>query len=439
VSTGLLLLAAAAPLLILFALAAIRRPLEIALPAYVLMLPFGSGLSTGVPSAFGSLSSILGVLLTVSLAGQLITARRGPPNLPASVPVWLAFVALAGVSMFWSIAPQMTIRSFAVLVSLAVLYMLLVLSRVDPPTLVRVENAVLLGAVIAVGYGLTQLLLLGGLPSTPEGSGRFGNGLLGPNNQAAAMLLPLAIATTRASARHRLIDRGFHAAVAVLLLIGILMTGSRGGLLAALVTLVLVVLLVHRGRRMMVVLGGLIVAVTIAVLVVNPAGIGARQVKQQQSSSGRAEIWSIAMHACPTYCSTGSGWGTFPRVYQLERASVPDARVLRRGTSFEPHNLWVLALIEAGLAGAVIMTIGLLLALRDALLTPISMRAPPVAAIAGTIVAGVFLSNLEFKFFWMVLAYATMARSSGILDVRSQTELRRDRSSATNRRELAKE
>jgi hypothetical protein len=45
-----------------------------------------------------------------------------------------------------------------------------------------------------------------------------------------------------------------------------------------------------------------------------------------------------------------------------------------------------------------------------------------MAALLGTIVSSVFLSNLEFKFFWAVLAY--VVASSTVAELRSQSSLR---------------
>ena len=396
-----------APFVVALLVAGLRQPLRVALPAYAFFLPYGSGLPAGLPSAFGSASSLVGVVLAVGLLVQLTTTRRGTPRLTAAVPVWLMFLGIAGASAFWSIAPQVTVRSFAVLAGLTILYALLAVSRIDRAALLRTENALILGAVVAVLYGLAQLLLLGGLPTDDQGSPRFGNGLLGPNNQAAALLLPLAIALARTAARPRVLDRLAHAVLAGLMLVGIIMTGSRGGLLAAAVTAALVVMLTPRGRGALMGFGAVAAAMLALVLLVNPAGVGERQTNQTDSS-GRAEIWRVGIHACQSVCLTGSGWGTFPRLYAQERASVPDVRVLRRGTAFEPHNIWLLAAVEAGFVGLVLLSAGLFLTLVDALRLPVGVRGPPIAALAGTLAAGFFLSNLEFKFFWMMLAYVAL-------------------------------
>lgn len=412
--TDLLVPALLAPFILAFAVASFRSPLRIALPVYAFLLPYGSGLSLGVGTSFGSLSSLMGLLLTAALAAQLVTSHQGAPRLQAPVPIWLAFVGVAGASLLWSIAPGMTVSGWLVLASQTTLFALLALSRVDPPVLRRFETAVVAGALVSVLWGLAQLLLLGGLPSD-SGTGRFGNGLLGPNNQAASLLLPLAITVTRWAAGHGRRARYGNALASALLVIGIVMTGSRGGLLAMAVTLAVVVVAYPGGRRRLLVASGAVTAVIVLMLTLNPAGLGERQLNQQGSSSGRAEIWSVGLHACPQYCGVGAGWGTFARVYETERSDVPDLRVLRRGTAYEAHSIWLMAAIEVGLTGLVLLAAGLAVTFLDALRLPAAARAAPLAALCGTVFAGFFLSNLEYKFFWMVLAYVAMSRSSADL------------------------
>jgi O-antigen ligase len=415
-----LIVLALAPVILAFGVASFRDPIRIALPAYAVMIPFGSGFSIGLPGPFGSLSSLLGVLLALALLAQHLTVPRGTALIPATVPVWLSFLGLAGASVFWSVAPRTTAYSFAVLASLVLLYVLLAFSRIDRVDLTRVEDALVIGGVAAACYGIAQLLFLGGFPNPQGGAARFGNDLLGPNNQAAALLLPLVIAVARTavpSGRGRLIP----VIAVVVLLTGILMTGSRGGLVATVVALAAVVLFSSRGRGMLI---GFSVASTVllaAVLVFNPAGLGERQVTNE-SSSGRSDIWEVGLSACPTYCLTGSGWGTFPVVYKLEQPSAPEARVIERGGAWQPHNIAMLAGIETGVLGLLLVVVGLGLTMAGALRLPAALRAPPVAALFGTFVSSFFLSNLEFKFFWMVLIYVVLCQNYAAFDGASVAE-----------------
>ncbi|MGH8969528.1 MAG: O-antigen ligase family protein [Actinomycetes bacterium] len=407
-----LLALAAAPLVLTLVVLGFRRPVALILPAYAATVPFGSALPTGLPAPYGSLSSVLGLLLLVALAGQVMSGRASQARFPATVAVWLLFLGVAGASAFWSVSPQLTEAGFINLASLVVLYALLAFLPAQTRDLRRLELALVIGGVAASVYGLAQLLVLGGLPTGTDGhSGpRFGRELLGPNNTAAALLLPLAISLCHSVDWPRLLGRALHAVAAALLVTGVLLTGSRGGLVAVAACIVVAILVVPRGRALLVGYTAAALVMVAVVLVANPAGIGSRQ-SEQTDSSGRAEIWLIGLSACEHYCVTGAGWGTFPRVYQLEQPRVPEARVLSRGTNYEPHNIWILIGVEAGIAGLVLAAVGLTLTMRDSLRLPARLRGPPVVALTGTLVAGFFLSNFEYKFFWMTLMYALLCRT----------------------------
>lgn len=402
---------AAVPLVLTVVALGLRRPVSVVLPLYAATLPFGSALHTGLPKPYGSMSSALGLVLILGLLLQLTSGRSSQVRFPVTVPIWIMFLAVAGASVLWSVSPQLTEAGFLNLLSLVLLYVLLALMPVDSPDLRRVEMAVLLGGVAAACYGLTQLFFLGGLPEGTDGDGgaRFGRDLLGANNTAAALMLPLAVALCRAAEWPRPLGRALYAGAAALLVTGVVLTGSRGGLLAAAACLLVALLVVSRGRGILV---GFSVAGVLAislVFLVNPAGVGSRA--ESTDSSGRTDIWRIGVAACKTYCLTGSGWGTFPRVYELEQPKVPTARVLVRGTSYEPHNIWILIGVEAGIAGLVLAAVGLTATLIDTLRLPPVLRGPPLVGLVGTMVAGFFLSNFEYKFFWMVLTYALLCRT----------------------------
>lgn len=415
------------PFVIAGAVLCLRQPMRVALPAFAAVLPFGKGLSFA-DSPFGSVSSLVGLLLAAGLVLQLMAGRRSARSLSWSVPIWILFLALAVVSALWSVHLGTTLTGLAVIGSLIVTYVLVVVSEVDRTVVVRTENALLVGGLAAVGYGLFQLLVLGGFPAdtTRDGvdeSGRFGNDLLGPGVQAVALLLPLALALHRAFAAESRRYRLGYAAASGLLFFGILMTGSRTGTLAsALVILALALSGRRQSRRGM--LGILVVAVAIAatVWIFQPAGVATRTFESATSSSGRLDIWRVAAVACEEYCLGGSGWGTFPEVYAQTQASVPGARVLVGEGSYQPHNVWVLAIIELGVSGVVLMSVGLLIALRESWALPRDRRGPILGALLGLVFGLFFLSSIEFKFFWMFLMMVGLHRNLTLAESRQARE-----------------
>ena len=91
---------------------------------------------------------------------------------------------------------------------------------------------------------------------------------------------------------------------------------------------------------------------------------------------------------------------------------MPGARVLTgEEGSYQPHNLWLLAVVELGVAGFVLLTLGLAVGAYQALKLPPDYRPAAVGAVVGLAVGVLFLSSLEFKMFWLALMLVTLYRN----------------------------
>lgn len=425
-SAEMLVAGLAAPAVLALVVACLREPMRVALPIFAALIPFGGALSIG-SSRFASLSSLIGLLLGLTLALQFITGRRSAPRITPAVPIWLLFLAVAVATALWSDDRPRTINSIIVLASLILVYVFTVISRSDRTVIRRTENGLLIGAAAAVSYGLIQLLFLGGLPTDNPGAvvtagGRFGNGLLGPNIQSVALILPLTIALSRAFSQRSMSYRLASAALAALFLCGILLTASRTGTLAAAVAMFTLAFAGSKKARNSV-LVYLAVAAVVGGLVwiYQPGGVASRTFETASSSSGRTDIWRVAAAACTENCATGAGLGRFAEVYAETQASVEGARVLVGGGAYEAHNIWLLVAIELGFLGLVLLCIGLAMAVLEALRLPPSSRGPALSALVATIFAGVFLSSLEFKYFWMVLIMVVLYRNQHLTESRPDT------------------
>ncbi len=410
-----LLLLIAAPVVIGLVIACLKRPLTFALPVFAALVPFGGLIAVGT-SRFGSLSSLVGVLLGVGLVLRLIVARRVSVPLSATVPLWLLFLATAGATTLWSLDANKTATGFVILGSLSGVYILIALSGVDRDILHRTEQGLILGGVAAVGWGLLQLTLLGGFPNDVPGmppgpGGRFGNDMLGPNNEAVALLLPLMICLHRSVTAAPGRFRNQHTALAGVLFLGVVMTGSRGGILAVFLSILILIASAPAGRRKLLSYLAIGVVAGAIAFFLHPFGLAQREV-QTTSSSGRTDIWRVGLAACPDYCPLGAGWENFPLVYAETQPKVPDAAVLvGTGGAYQPHNVILLVAIELGLPGLILLFAVLGLTMVEAWRLPRTRRGPPLAALLGTYVAAMFLSNLEFKFFWMALFMVALHRN----------------------------
>ncbi len=404
---------AALPLLIVLVVVSLREPLRIALPVYAALIPFGGALAVG-SSRFTSASSVMGLLLALGLVLRLAKGPRPASRLSVAVPIWVLFLSLAAATTLWTINRAATLSGLAVLCSLVVVFLLVTLSQADRAVVRRTETALLLGSAAAVGYGVFQIAFAGGLVDDTgaaiEAGGRLGNGLVGPNILAVTLLIPFAIAVNRT---FNPLDPGRplpNGLLAAIMVAGILMTGSRTGVLGAGVVALAMMWVAPRGARRGMAGAMLVAAVaTVFVWTVHPFGIANRTFESTTSSSGRLEIWQVGLAACADYCGVGSGWGTFPDVYAETQASVAGARVLTgEGGSYQAHNLWLLVVVELGVVGLVLFTLGLVACAVAAFRLPQLHRVPAVGAVVGLTVGVFFLSSLEFKMFWLVMMLVSL-------------------------------
>jgi hypothetical protein len=403
-------LVVAAPLALLVGVLGLRRPLAVLLPVYAAVVPFGSALGppSGLPASYTSLSSVLGFALIGALLLGLAkpTARVHLAGAPAA---WLLLLGVVCATSLWTIAPDQTVPGIVALTATIGLYFLLSLSDADWRDVRALERGLVAGGLLASSYGLGQALT-GNLPLREEGTPRFGDDLIGANHMAAALMLPLAITVWRAAHDKEKVGRRAHAGMSALLLIGVLLTQSRGGLLALAGVLVCVVVLTpQRGRLLG--YAAVIVVVTGSGLLTTPAGIGERQTNA--GSSGRSDIWRVGYAACAQYCASGSGWNTFGTVYAQNQTATSSAGV-RRLTAYEAHNVVFLIAVEAGLVALLLFLLAMALTVKAALRLPPGLRGPPVAALAALAVTGMFLSSFEFKYFWLVLMYVALVRNASL-------------------------
>jgi O-antigen ligase len=405
----LILALALLPVAVVALVAGLRAPVRVLLTAYALVLPFGSAVSLplGLPAPFDTPSSVLGLIVIAGLIGHLLLVPRSAPMLLSAVPALLLFAAFAGLSFAWSVNPSASLTEFTILLGLIALYLLVCLMPVEERDVVRIEEALVVGGAIAGVYGI-MLLLQSGLGQAGGTGPRFataggvGKGI-DPNITAATLILPLAIAIGRAVRATNTAARLLFWSASALIGSAIMLTGSRGGILAALTVLVIHAFS-HQRRRAMAAVG--IGLVLVAGLTISLAPEQLRRRISRPGSSGRTDIWRTALTRCDRYCWAGSGFGTFPTVYQDTLHSEPSARGLDR--PFVAHSIWIGSLIETGIAGLLLLVAALVLVAKDLLRLPKGIRGSPLAGFAGLLVASTFLSTLGFKYFWMVLMYAGM-------------------------------
>lgn len=408
--TPAFLLLAVVPVTAVVLVAGLRSPLGVLVVTYAAMVPFGSAteLPIPLPPPFDTPSSLVGLVVIAGLLLHVLFVRRGSVRLPPAVSLWLLFVGWAVLTFAWSVDRRATADQLLLLVSVMAIYVLTALVPVRPVDVQRVGSAVIAGAAVACVIGIA-LFVAGRAPIGKSGIPRFlitGND---PNHTAAGLLLPLLLAISRmVDRRQRPANRAFAAAGVALMTSGILLTGSRGGVLAAVVGIVVVMIYGGSTRR----------TVTVVVVVGLAVAVGLQQAPEKleerlvaTSSTGRTDIWQLGLDTCPTYCGRGSGFGSFPAVYEDEFLTNPKGGGFRTA-GFRAHNIWLQALIETGAVGLALLVLAFGAVILDLRRLAREDRGPPLGALLALAVASSLISNMTFKYFWLVLMYATIVVSA---------------------------
>ena len=411
--TSLLLLVASLPLLALGAVWIFRHPFP-AFGLYAAIIPIGSAfrIPIGLPRPFDTPSTILGAMVSAALLVKLIRDDSVRAPIRPAVWVWGLFLGLNVLTIAWSIDTSETGSQVVVLASLIAQYAVVASFKPTLEQVLSLERKIEFGGFISGSYAVV-LLATGNLPMSGIGIPRFQTTGGDPNITAASLLLPLAIALGRFIGRRD--RRGEISGLfsAAIIMVAILLTVSRGGLVGA-VIVIIAWAVIRRSPRSYLVPAVLVVMIAL----VAPLGIAERFTNT--SSTGRTDVWRVAASACSEFCAIGSGTGTFPLVHETELLSNPTLTSIQ--LRLESHNLWIGTLIETGVLGLLLVSIGLALTAQQA------WRAGPrhrsgIVALSAILVSNLFLANVEFKYFWLVVAYAALTRTVSQDAVESQPAL----------------
>jgi O-antigen ligase len=323
-------------------------------------------------------------------------------------------------SVIWSIDPTATAETFAFWWIAAAIFVIVATSLTEPRHVVIVCGAFVFGALVSVIAGL--------FPGTPVSSDVAGTAeasrLVGsygdPNFLAAGLVPAMALTAGLAAVIRRPRWRAVLLACAVVLAIGLLATGSRGGVVAAAVAGV-GALLVARGQRLSILaifatavaIGGLWFATT--------SSSSLDRIRDFGTGTGRVDLWTIAIRMGDAQPVNGVGLGGFPeasgkylrRPGRLQSGQLASKLVLDK--PHEAHNTYLQMYAETGIVGLALLVAVIAAVFRATWMAARAFersRDPRFAALAwsvliaqvATLIASGFISNPSDKRTWILLA-----------------------------------
>jgi O-antigen ligase len=382
--------------------------------AYVEVLPASPAISPAKVAGFLLAASWLAALLTRE-GDQLYRAHRG---LAVTIVAFFAWLCL---SALW--AADTSTAAFALFRYLPNLMLLpIVYAAIKTPRDLRfVALGILAGAGVAAVGGIVSP------PATADpgvvAAGRAASTVGDANSLAALLLVGVAVGFGfAAGATRQLPLRVAGGSVAALSLLGIFLSLSRGGLVALVVAGIAAVAVAGRWRLRAAVSAGGVLLVALGYFALFASLPARERVTEIGGGTGRTDLWTIAGRMVKDHPLEGVGIGNFP-VTSIDYLLRPGVIKQDEFVITHPkvaHNLYLQFAAEAGLVGAALFLIIVVLSLRSGLLAArrlavdgdvedeILLRAF-IVALAGFLAASFFISPNFNNMLWLLLAIGPAA------------------------------
>jgi O-antigen ligase len=375
-------------------------PVQIALGSFAFLLPFDSVSAVGAEATGTALTHYAGACAAVVLlAVGLATRRLSVP--PRAALWWSLFVLWGAATMGWAINSQFAGERLPTALSLLLLYVIATAFRITEKEMSVVLLLTVLGGCAAAVMASSQFYGGAVYMQTSRSSLMMGNRDTDPNQFAASLLLPLSLAIGAVVAGRRKSVRIAAAAAIAVLSLAILLTMSRGALVAALALIVVYLCRLGVNRRI------LMATACLAVLLFFMPQSFFTRLALNDRGAGRFDIWTASMDLVPRYGLFGAGWNNFVVAYTDIAGHTSTFRGYTKGS----HNIYVGMLIEVGIIGLTFLLLAFRSQLRE---VRTRLLVPYEAACWAMLVMGFTLDIVwrkSFWFAWILLAMAVRMRS----------------------------
>jgi hypothetical protein len=378
----------------------LRWPVQVALGSFALLLPFDSVSALGSGATGTALTRYVGGFAAVVLLVTGLWGRR--ISVPPRAALWWSLFVLWGVATLgWAANSQFVWERMPTALSLLLFYIVATGFRIKRNELSVVLVMTVLGGCIAAVFSAYQFYHGTVYEQTTRSSLMMGNRDTDPNQFGASLLLPFSLAIgAMLQGRTRIVRLAAGLATAVLSL-AVLLSMSRGAMVAAVAVVLVYIWRLGWNRRIVLALTSVS-----ALLLVMPHSFFTR-LGLSDRGAGRLDIWMASMHLLPRYGFFGAGWNNFIVAYTGIAGHAPSFRGYTRGS----HNIYIGMLIEVGIVGLIFLLLAFWSQLRKA-----ATRAliPYEAACWAMLVMGFTLDIVwrkSFWFAWILLAMAVCLRN----------------------------
>lgn len=376
----------------------ITRPFIFPFGLYAFLIPFDSILSVSGTAQGATLTKLLGILtIPVLLVKGSFENRIKKPEV-ASI-WWIFFVIYSISSIAWSIMPDKAWSRIPTLVGLFLLYFVASFYRPFEDELEILKKFIIIGgllaSVISIYYFLSGSSYAGGLDE--RASLAVGDRTTNPNFLSFTLLLPIVFCTGMMLRQNQKL-KVLYASILSVMILAVIMTGSRGNMIGIAVIFIVFILFAKRKISVGIMI---VIASTIIIIFAQSYIVSRWSIALETGGAGRLTIWYIGWKALSKYWLFGSGLNNFPIAYTEFVNFASEYKHLY----MDAHNTYLAMTVEVGIIGSFFLIIGLIQHYRIIQFTKFQKTNDRVvlsAAFFAILTSSFFSTFIWTKSFWLL-------------------------------------
>ncbi|MBE0426203.1 MAG: O-antigen ligase family protein [Nitrospirae bacterium] len=324
----------------------IKNPFIFPFGAYVFLIPFDSVLSITGNSKGATLTKFLGIMaiLILFLKGIFEEKLKKPNKV---VIWWVLMIIYALSSILWAIEPDKTYSRFSTAAGLLILYLIASSYKINENEFNIFKWLIMFGGLVSAifaiyNYGTGAFY---GMRSTVE----FGERVTNPNRFAFSLIIPISICIGLMLNQKMRVFKVILIIALSLFILGVIFTGSRGGLLGVAVVAIIYILFLKKRVTLLTIF---LCIGLLSMSFVPDFFVQRWEEAIETGGSGRTTIWATGLAAIEKYWTIGAGLDNFANVYSEFSRFTPFSLNLYKGS----HNLYLGVLIELGIIGLFLLS-----------------------------------------------------------------------------------
>jgi len=404
---------------------AFRHPMIFPFVLYVGFVPFDSLLSATGGATVARL--VAGATAGAMILRVILLRRAFVPQ--RSWYFFGAMVVYATISLLWDVDNQNGVEEMT---AIGQLFLFMTILAVYPASKSEFKTGIGLFVpcgLISALYAVHEYYLGGS--AARDGADRLelssGGVALDFNYYAGSFLLPISIAMYFTFYGKQPVVRLASAISTLIMMVGLLLTGSRGAFLAAIAILVYFAV---RSKFRVQVISFIGLAGLVSLFFPSVYMRFAKDPAQQGSASGRTFIWETGLHSLKEHWIFGNGIGSFGTTYDKNFLDVYQATF--QGWSRPSHNLFVGVITELGVVGLVFVVAAWYTSIRQLKIIDktnewFGLRLAFEGAIFALLFLALSIDPMYIKYIWLAHSMALM-----LMNQAAPREFRLPNASAAN-------